>query len=428
LSKEAKVSRKPLAIAACVLIILIAAILLTGLSTTASQDQPSCSWTEPSAARSKSETFEDIWEYWQHDDLKGLDPWGDAGSKAMDIVAVYEKEEPDSLQFRLDFLNLPTETITPTHFALDFMAGGTTFVEPGNVTVTFDIEWDLMVSISGTNFALYDANFAEHPDLLVNMQVDRQLDFVAFAIGRDAFTGWDGSAFDMQAMATNPGCTVILDEIAPVATDDTAGRAQLVLLFGNPGNYTNPAEIGHYDGFGFRPDLRPGERRGLRYVLDAVEEYEIPLTHIDSRTEILPGLEYLRITDRIRTLASRGLLEPLAGLGYGHFMVWQPDDVDAKAIEIVSDIRQDLDLPASTVFYPYEAMITPGDIQVIQDAGFGAIFGHAQYRYWFGWIEDWSDPVAVQEEFESWRKVHCHQWHAFCFRQSHRQLYAGYTC
>ena len=61
-------------------------------------------------------------------DVKGLDPWGDSDSKAMDIVAIYEKEEPDPIQFRLDFLDLPTDVITPTHFALDFMTGGSTLM------------------------------------------------------------------------------------------------------------------------------------------------------------------------------------------------------------------------------------------------------------------------------------------------------------
>lgn len=399
-------SNRPFGIAACVLTLLTAAIILTGMSTTACEYQSSHSRTDLGGALPGDETLEEVWDYWQHEDLKGLDPWGDTESRAMDIVAVYEKEEPDFLRFRLDFLDLPTEMITPTHFALDFVSGGSTVVEPGNVTITFDVEWDLMVSISGTSHILYDSTFVEHPDLLADVQVDRQLDFVAFGIARDAFAGWDGGAFQMQALAAAPGNMSLLDKIAPVETDDSTGRAKLVLPFANYGNYQAPYEINVYDGFGFRPDERPGERRGVRYIMDAAEKYNIPFALRFLRIETLPGLEYLRINDRIRDLAGRGLFEPMAGLGYGHFMAWQPDDIDARAIDLASELRQDLDIPASTVFYPYEAMIAAGDIQVIQDAGFEAIYGLEQYRYWFGWIEDWSDPEAVQAEFETWRKVH----------------------
>lgn len=390
------------------LMLLIATILPCGKSIKAFEHEPSYSWTNPIISTSMAKVSEeDVWNYWKYEDLKALDPWGDSESAAMDIVAIYEKEEPDSMQFRLDFLDLPTDVITLTHFAIDFMNGGTALIEPGIMTPTFDIQWDLMVSISGTNFTLLDSAFLHHPELLLDGQIDRQLDFIAFTIGRSAFTGWDGGAFEMQALTTDQDRTVALDRVTPTSTDDTAGRAKLILPFGNFGNYQVPAEIGHYNGFAYLSDVRPNERRGIKYLLDAVEKYEIPLTHVDFRIEILPGLEYLRINDRIRNLASRGLYDPLGGLGYGHFMVWQPDDVDAKAIEIAAKIRQDLELPAPSVFCPYEAMITPGDIQVIQDAGFDAMYalGNA-YRYWFGWIDDWSDPVALQEEFETWRKVH----------------------
>ena len=393
---------------ACVLILLIAVALVIGMSATATDQQIPRSWTSPSTSVALVDVFPDeVWEYWEYEDLKGLDPWGDSESAAMDIVAVYDKEEPDSLQFRLDFLDLPTDVITPTFFALDFTAGGTTLIEPGNGTVTFDIEWDLMVSISGTNFTLVDSTFTQHPELLLDAQIDRQLDFVAFAVARGAFAGWDGSAFEMQALATDQEGAVVLDRLAPVATDGTTGRAKLVWYVGSVGNYQAPYGIHCYDGYScYRTDERPGELRGFRYVLDAVEKYRVPIVDIDLRLDTLPGLDYLRISDRIRDLAAESLIDALSTLGYGHHMLWQPDDIDAKAVELATEMRQDLELPSSTVFYPYEAMITPGDIQVIKDAGYGAIFGHNQYRYWFGWIEDWSDLESAEAEIKSLRKIH----------------------
>jgi hypothetical protein len=395
--------------------LLITTSLLSGMLVDPDHEL-SPSWMNPSTSLSRGEILvEGACDYWKYDDLKGLDLWGDSGSRDMDIVAIYEKEEPDFLAFRLDFLDLSTETTTPTHFALDFVSGGNTLVEPGNNAVIFDVAWDLMVSISGTHFTLYDSTFTEQPELLSDSQIDRQLDFVAFAVARDAFNAWDGGAFQMQAMATEPGNIVLLDKIAPVATDDIAGRAKLVLPFVNAFIGRDPSAVGWYDGFTLRPDDRPGERRGFRYLLDAVEEYEIPLTLVDLRLETLPANEHLRINERIRSLASREMLDPLTTSGYGHFMTWQPDDVDAKAIEITKGLRKGLELPVSSIYYPYQAMVTAGDIHVIQAAGFDAIFGYDQYRYWLGWINDWSDPVSVKQDIESLRKVHVINGMSFVF-------------
>jgi len=107
-------------------------------------------------------------------------------------------------------------------------------------------------------------------------------------------------------------------------------------------------------------------------------------------------------------------------------MAWQPDDIDAKAIEIAAGLKQDLDLPTSRVFYPYEGRITAGDIQVIQDAGYQAIFAIQQYRYWFGWIEDWSDQEIVREDIESLRKIQKINGMTFFFQPNHGN-YQGFV-
>lgn len=410
-------------------IAIIATILFSGFSPTIASPQPST--CEPFTFGASTPSVPDpqdleVWEYWQPADVKGLDPWGDAGSKVMDIVAVYEKEETDALVFRLDFMDLVTDVITPTYFALDFTGGGSNLVEPGNISITFDVSWDVMVGISGTQFTLYDPAFAAHPDLLHSSQIDRTLDFISFAVARQAFAGWDGSAFQIQALATNSGITSELDRTAPVSTGETTGRGKLVLTFVNSLTGYGPHAVSWYDGYELQADKYPGVRRGCRYLLDAVETYQLPLTFMDLIIDNQASNEYLRINHRFRGLARAGLLDALADIGYGHFMAWQPDDVDAKAIEIATQIRQDLNLPMSTVFWPYEGMITPGDIQVIQDAGFGAIFGEGQYRYWFGWIEDWSDPEIVKADIESLRKVHLINGMPFVFSTHGGGNYQGF--
>ena len=358
---------------------------------------PSNITNAPRPLASSTEVAE--WKYWESADVKGLDPWGDSGSQEVDIIALYEKEETDFQAFRLDFMDLQSDTLMPTYFAIDFKEGGSAQIEPNNSAPVFDIEWDLMLLVSGAQFVLYDSSFTEHPDWLVATMLDRQLDYVMFKISRVAFSEWDGTPFQIQAVTTKPGSATILDGTSPFRTDDSTGRAKLVLPMGNSMYLGGPYAVSWYDGYDQIPDVRPGERRGLRYLLDAVEKYEIPVVIPDLRIEILPTNEYLHINDRIRALAGKGLLDPLTTLDYGHFMAWQPDDVDAKAIELAMKIRHNFDIPAPDVFYPYEAMLTPGDIQVIKDAGFDTIYGLDQYRYWFGW--DYS-----KESIETVRKMH----------------------
>jgi len=326
----------------------------------------------------------EVWEYWQPADVKGLDPWGDSESHAIDPVAIYEKTEADALAFRLDFMDLVTDAITPTYFALDFTNGGSRLIEPGNISVTFEIDWDLMVAISGTQFTLYDANFAEHPGDLSNPLIDRQLDFVSFAIDRGALAGWDGSPFQMQALVADEARVTLLDQTTPVLTNASTGQAKLIVLSVGGMLGFLPTSISWYDGYALRPTERPGERRGFRYTLDAVEKYQLPLTFIPFGLDTFPAVDFLGINERLNGLASRGLLEPIGQSFYGHFMVWQPDDVNQKMLEMVSELNQTFGMPVPQIFAPYEDMVTPANIQTIQDAGFQAMYAGMSYRFWFG--------------------------------------------
>ncbi|MBC8505833.1 MAG: hypothetical protein ISR58_00075 [Anaerolineales bacterium] len=350
---------------------------------------------------------------WQPEDVKGLDMWGDSESDATDIIAVYQREMDGNFEFRLDIMNFEGDELAPIYFAIDFLEGGSSEISSGS-SLAFEIEWDLLVSMVGNEFKLYDPSFTDISDQLATTEINRQLDFIFFAISDAVFAGWDGAPFQIQAMVLNDAMTETLDEILPAATDDTTGRSKLVVMFADVYYSSSPHEATkHYDGFREltaqgHSNERAGERRGVRYLLDAVERFEIPLTLIDHRIEELPGSEYLRFNERIRHLAGKGLLDSLFMLGYGHFMPWQPDDIDAITINIEKDLLEGLDLPVSDVFYPYEGMLTSGDIQVIKEAGFEAIFAIFQGHYsFFGWIDDPDFNQAIyQDEIEILRKIH----------------------
>lgn len=347
------------------------------------------------------------WDHWNYQDLKTLESWGDAYSEANDIIAIYEKEDDNGFYFRTDFLNLQDSVIPYIYFAIDFKTGGNTLLELNNSILYSDIQWDILVWISDmSSITVYDTLYNDHPEYIINSNVDIQLDLAEFGLSKDALNEADNSSIQMQVFTVNHAKDLAFDQTQPVNTVDTTGRAKLVLPFMNGFIGYGPNAVSWYDGFALRPDERSGERRGFKYILDAAEKYKLPLTINDLRIEQLPSNEYLRINERISDLYEQDLLDPLTTLTYGHFMPWQPDEVDARAIEIAKDLRNNMQLPISDVFYPYEAMLTAGDIQVIQDASFSAIFGLDQYRYWMGWIDDWSDPETVKSDIESLRKIH----------------------
>jgi len=357
------------------------------------------------AAAAPARNNQPLWEY---QDLKCLDPWGDSDSNDRDAVAVYSKSDTNFFYFRVDLLDLTNESNIDLYCAIDCRDGGNTSLINGNSVLSSDIQWDVLMALNNkTGHKVLDSSYVDHPEYFNDSDYQSELDFIEFSIKKNALADWDGKPFTVQMIVTTHDTTSISDKTSPVSTDASTGRSKLVMVFGNMFIGYGPHAISWYDGFSMDSANRKGERRGLRYLLDAVEKYGIPLTTTDVRLEILPGLEYLGINDRLRDMSGKDLLDILDTLSYAFFMPWQPEDVDTRAINRAKNARTALSIPLSDVFYPYEAMLTAGDLNAIKKAGYKAIFGIDRYRYWLdGWITDWSNPDAVKARIESAKKIH----------------------
>ena len=342
---------------------------------------------------------------WETKDLKILDPWGDTPSECNDIIAVYEKQNTTAFHFRIDFLNLDADSSVHCTFLIDCLDGGNNDVMIDGHRISADIQWDYMISLSREQDLLFDSEYTDISDSL-NTRWDTKLDFCEFSIKLDMTAENNSTSLNMQVMTLNPPTYRIMDKTAHFSEHDTTGRVKVVLSFMNAFIGYGPHAVSWYDGYALSYKDRQGERGGLKYLFDAVETYELPLTINDLRIEQLPGNEYLHINDRIKSLADKNLLDPLMTLNYGHFMCWQSNSVDSQAINLSVNLREQLDLPVSDVMYPYEAMIHFGDIDVIKHAGFKAIYGLDRYNYWFGPIEDWSNADIVKQKVESAKKIH----------------------
>ncbi|MBN2103690.1 T9SS type A sorting domain-containing protein [bacterium] len=343
---------------------------------------------------------------WTYSDLKGLDPWGDAAVEYADLIAVYGRRSPEGFAFRADLMNLKTGPEDLLFIAIGFTEGGRKDYSRKNHALEFDIAWDLLIrfSLNGDN-TLMDTNFQELPQHILEAALNSRLDFVFMDIDSALFQNMDG-LWQIQASTLNKDGNSLLDKTKVFSSLDSAGLGKLVLTVSNVFTGYGPHAVSWYDGFGIRSWERPGERRGFKYLLDSFENHNIPMVLGDMRLETFPANEYLEINDRIRQLHNNGLCDPLSTLTYGHFMCWQPEDVNTKALEMMAELRDRMNLPVSDIFFPYESMLTAGDVKTISDAGYSAIYGLDQYRYWFGWLDDWSDITAVRESIESLRKIH----------------------
>lgn len=345
---------------------------------------------------------------WAYSDLKILNAWGGTNNTATDIVAMYYKADASALSFRVDVLDMLANSSVDLYIAVDYAAGGVQPLLPGASGFAADIPWNLLLSLSSESSpTIVDSTYSGVPGAVLNYSVDTRLDYFAVSISRAAMKGWDGSPFTMQGLTAVGGSRQISDSTHPVLTTATTGRAKLVAAFGNMFSGYGPDSLSWYNGYALDSSTRPGELRGTKYLLDAFQNNGLPLVSIDGRLDVLPGLEALGISDRIRNMTATGLLQ-LAGVAtYGYQMAWQPNDVNLHALTMTRTIRDSFGLPQSQTFVPYEGEVRLENLGTIKSTGYSAIYAGDRYGYWFGgWITDWSNSTAVHERIALGEKMH----------------------
>ncbi|MGV7224899.1 MAG: hypothetical protein ACQ9MH_25700 [Nitrospinales bacterium] len=346
---------------------------------------------------------------WTASTVRALDPWGDLeGNSSQDIIALYFREDEDNVYFRVDLMDLSDSRDQNIYIAIDYLDGGNTVLVQGNPNAASDISWDILLSSNASGGQLVlDTAYQDHNEYLQSFVYENTIDYVEFKILKSFFSGWDGGSFSIQAIVTDTEGSAILDKTEVVSTnsDTSSKRAKLVLFFVNLLLNNNPSTISWYNGFAFTPTDRPDEYTGSKYLLDAIEKYQLPLT-LEHGIYLLPGDDFLNIGNRLKGLADEGLLEILGGLYYGHFFPMQPYDVNTVALHLAKETRQNMGYIDSNVFYPYEGLLRAGDLECIKDAGYQAIFANDRYGYYTGWINNWSDADKILEMFELATKIH----------------------
>lgn len=228
---------------------------------------------------------------WSYADLRALLPAGDAPTPATDILAVYTRTAGTDLEIRIDLLD---------------------------VSFTDDATLDV--------FLTDDGNFAEHPLVIhipaqglaqafqagvssaeVQPRVVRNpwLDTVTIRLNRTAVSKryrFDVYTYNGQSPAAADEARGITSDGAPPET-----QAALLLAFWDTLPATTPAQaLRSWDGAHTGPN---DGRHGLKLILDAAEQNQIPVTLLDLKTPAsLAALNYLGGTAQLRRMAERGLL------------------------------------------------------------------------------------------------------------------------
>lgn len=174
-------------------------------------------------------TWYEEFQDWTRADVKALDPVGSADAtylyydgydNSRDMMAFYEREENGNVYFRVDFYDLALgaeNTALNLYLAIDCASGGQTWM-PDYVNVQTDHPWELCLclyqsgTVSGTDYRLYDKNFATLPSGYLGSYWNSQIDAVEFGISRQTLVnaGWNGTsplAFQVFTTKDNAGAS-----------------------------------------------------------------------------------------------------------------------------------------------------------------------------------------------------------------------------
>ncbi|MGA2505163.1 MAG: hypothetical protein ABSG01_13825 [Anaerolineales bacterium] len=217
-----------------------------------------------------------------------LDPLDNTASPSTDILAVYTRTIGFDLEMRIDLLDLPLVPDYHLQILLDTNPGGN--------------PWDLVIDIPAQGSPTVTP---ATPGLIPRVIRDPWLDTVTVRINRQALP----RPFTMKVVSFVAGESNPADETVPVRSDalPPTQRAPLVLAFWDVFPASTPAQaLRLLDGAHTGP---LGERHGLKHVLDAAGQYDIPVALLDLTTPTsLAALNYMGILPQIRNLDSRNLL------------------------------------------------------------------------------------------------------------------------
>ncbi|MCC6146903.1 MAG: hypothetical protein IT308_04980 [Anaerolineaceae bacterium] len=243
-------------------------------------------------------------ESWQFADLIYID--SDLSSTPdQDLLAIYARQPSNLLQIRLDFLETPLEPNRNMFIDIGFQE---TSPERGLPFKYFSKRNYRLTIQSGHDPVIQDQNNQSANDLHSNIIWYTHLDYAVIEIRHSDPTpipllrSVSVQLLDQHMFPLGAPTPQVLKASPPPSQ-----KAHLLLEFWDvmPG-YTPAQTLRRWDGAHTGPF---GQRHGLRYLLEAVEEYRLPVTLLDiKQPDSLAALNYLGEREKILTLANENLI------------------------------------------------------------------------------------------------------------------------
>jgi hypothetical protein len=226
-----------------------------------------------------------------------------SNSDTSDILALYERHSGSEVSIRIDMFDLSEANPPAFHIVLD------TF--PGSALEGIDgffpeEQWDTsLIIFPDLSYAITGRNVEELQEPL-HVHFDYEVDLVRIDLPR-ALTEPPGP-YTIAIASIDPVDASIMDTIGPVSSDAPApAPIPIMLSFSNVFPAATPAQaLRSWDGAHNGP---AGERFGLRHLLEASADYEIPivLTDLKQPTSLM-GLQMLGADSRIQHLERINLI------------------------------------------------------------------------------------------------------------------------
>ncbi|MCK5316359.1 MAG: hypothetical protein KAJ55_00515, partial [Anaerolineales bacterium] len=304
---------------------------------------------------------------YQH--LRALDP-AETLLPEMDLIALYYKTAGGEAHLRIDLLDFQESSEFDLTIAFDIRPGGSRQL-PLMDGAGFD--WDLLIRVPTSGSPDLFIGSLE-PSQAGNIEVhkDSALDIISLTIP-PSLLDLPGPV-RLQVFTSYPGGDQAVDTLGPVLSDihPPQGVNLLLTFWNNFSSHTPAQALRTWSGEHAGPS---GERFGLRYLLDAVDETEVPVTLLDMKNpQNLAGLDYLGKLDQVQALDHRGLLSlpdtfPAALLGSA-----QPEWLVERMITTALDSVHTFGFSSS----PLTAMITEepdkDSLELLKELGYTAVF------------------------------------------------------
>lgn len=271
---------------------------------------------------------------WTVEDLRALDPAGDAPAPASDLLAVYTRLTAQEIQIRIDLLD-----IAP--------AGGFDLSLSIRDTGRFAAA-PLVIHFSAGRPAAIEQPGRPAPDIRPRLVYDPALDTVTVSLSRALIA----RPYRLDLLSWAAPSAPAADAITDVRSDalPPVGRAPVLLAFWDTFPAATPAQaLRRWDGAHTGPT---GERHGLRYLLEAAHDHRLPLALLDLKTPpSLAALDTFGGLERITAMQANGLLI-------------LPDVVNGDPADVALAYNRlaarTFRLPASLFVYAADGRLVPG--------------------------------------------------------------------